>query len=806
MEDTIHADALAQALERHGQGIDVLSLDCFDTLLWRTTPEPTDVFCELAPPVTRHTRMVAEKTARERRLVTDACGEVELGDIYRCALPGADEGEIERRVAAEIEAEHRHCVAFRPAVALIRAARERGLRVVVVSDTYLNTDQLRELLCAKIGSETVAMIERIFCSSAFGVSKSRGLFGRVLSALGVPPQRVLHVGDNAKADVVPARELGMRPLHLQQGDEALAEQWRLELAALLTADDRLRASGVPMLPHRPLLAEKTRAVGGDGERLGYATLGPLMYGFARWVREQRDALAAGGRRVKVCFLMRDGHLPLRAYQVIAPDDANAFALEISRFVAYAATLREPADALAYLGLMSDSVRLDALARQLLFTPQETAALVARSKGRRDPVHRLAKDVLRPANFAKVRARSAEVRERLFRYLRATIDPQPGEVLLLVDIGAAGTVQNRVQDTIAEAFGVQLEGRYLLLRDVPRATDGKRGFLGPDRFDGRLLESLYNAIAVVEQLCTVAQGSVVGYDDHGVPQRNSAEFSPQQVAERDRVQSACLRFVADAQSAARSEAGHSTRAQWHGAVAALVRLLLLPMRGEADFFRRFVHDMNLGLKETVPMVDPVAAGQDLRRIGPVYAVSSPRVFVAAELRSHGLELMLQQLLQRRFEIDLRPHDFRRDAVALPVMVMRGQQAGLVSIEALPTHDGYLAASIPIGLLEYTVGVLFGRLFQWLQIESVRVVAAKRQLLAAYREQEVELLEQAVLEGCRWEAPGLLRCVDEQSFVYFAPPAAPVQEAHVLRVVFRPLAARGGSSTTSAPVAAGAAVDG
>ncbi len=799
MEDTIHADLLDLTLERLGGEVDVLSLDCFDTLLWRTTPEPTDVFCELAPPITRHTRMVAEKTARERRLVAEACGEVDLRDIYRLALPEADETRIEDCVACELAAEHRHCVAFPPAIALIHAARARGVRVVIVSDTYLTTEQLADLLSAKAGADTVAMIDRIFCSSAFGVSKSEGLFKHVIEALGVPPQRILHVGDNPKADLVPAREVGIRPLQLLQGDAALTEQWRLELAALVTTDTKLRVSDVPMLPHRPLLAEKARAPDGDGERLGYATLGPLMYGFARWIREERDALAASGRRVKICFLMRDGHLPLLAYRAIAPDDVHAHALEVSRFVAFATTMRAPEDVHAYLGLMWDTPQLDALARQLLFTAAESSALVAKSSGRVNPVHCLAKEVLRPANFAKIQSRSSRERERLLAYLRHLLDPQPADVLMLVDIGGAGTVQNRISDIVADAFGVQVEGRYLLLRDVPRAADRKRGFIGPDRFDGRLLESIYNTIAVIEQLCTVDQGSVIGYDEAGAPQRKAGEISPRQAAERERVQDACLRFVADAQSAARSDAGRSARAEWHGAVAATVRLLLLPMQREAEFFRRFVHDVNLGLKETVPMVDSVAAGEDLKRIGPVYTVSSPRVFIAAELRSHGFELMMQQLVQRRFEIDLRPQDLRREVMVLPVMVMRGEQAGIVSVEALPTHDGYFAASIPIGCLEYSVGVLFGRLFQWLQIESARVVPVKRQLLAAYREQEVELLEQAVLDGCRWEAPGVLRCGEEQSFVYFAPPALRVHDAHTLRVVFRPVVWRESAETTAAPAA-------
>jgi FMN phosphatase YigB (HAD superfamily) len=790
MADTVFADQLAQALDGLESQVDVLSLDCFDTLIWRATPEPPDVFCEIDAPVTRMSRMVAEQTARERRLVQDGLGEVTLDDIYRCALPSAADAEIAARVAAELALEHRHCLPFAPAVALIRRSKALGKRVIVVSDTYLSTEQLSGLLAAKLGPDLHAMIDRVYCSSAFGVSKGHGLFDKVLADLKLPAARVLHVGDNPRADVDGAVQAGIRPLLLLQGDRALLEQWRLELAALLSVDTRLRDRAVPLLPHRPLLAEHLRAQAGPAERLGYGSIGPIMDGFARWVREEARAIEARGSRVMLCFLMRDGHLPLQAYRAIAgAGDPPAHAIELSRYAAFAASFESQADVDAYLGMMSDTARLDALARQLMFTPTEAEALLPR-RGRTMPVHQFADRVRRPANLRKVIERSAQARQRLFTYLERQLAPQPGQTLLLVDVGAAGTVQNRVQSILAARFGVEVEGRYLLLRDVPRATDRKRGFFGPDRLDGRLLESLYNYIAVIEQVCTVEQGSVVDYSDDGEPRRKAATFPPQQVEQRRRVQRACLRFIDDrAGCTMSSESSGSATAGWHGALAAVGRLLFLPQPDEVAFFECFAHDMNLGIKDTVPMIDRQAAREDLRRIGPLYCKSSTRVFTTAELRSGGLDLALLQLSRRRLDLDIRPQDFQTATSMLPVMVARGQHASVVEVEALPTHEGFLAASIPVGHCDYAVGVLFGQQYEWLQLESARVVAVHKQFESAYREQEIDLTAQALLEGCSRHAGGLLQFAAREGFVYFAPPtdAAPGSNC-VLRVVFRPLAVR------------------
>ncbi len=411
MADTVFANQLAQALDGLESQVDVLSLDCFDTLIWRATPEPPDVFCEIDAPVTRMSRMVAEQTARERRLVQDGLGEVTLDEIYRCALPSADDAEIAARVAAELALEHRHCLPFAPAVALIRRAKALGKRVIVVSDTYLRTDQLSELLAAKLGPELRAMIDRVYCSSAFGVSKGHGLFDKVLADLKLPAARVLHVGDNPRADVDGAEQAGIRPLLLLQGDRALLEQWRLELAALLSVDTRLRDRAVPLLPHRPLLAERLRTQPGAAERLGYGSIGPLMDGFARWVLDEARAIEARGSPVKLCFLMRDGHLPLQAYQAIAGAAIRPpHAIELSRFAAFAASFETQADVDAYLGMMSDTVRLDALARQLMFTSIEAEALLPR-RGRAMPVYQFAD---------RVRARPICARSSTARRRRASV--------------------------------------------------------------------------------------------------------------------------------------------------------------------------------------------------------------------------------------------------------------------------------------------------------------------------------------------------------------------------------------------------
>ncbi len=790
MAKTIYADDMANALDYCDAPIEVLSLDCFDTLIWRTTPKPNDVFCELAPPLRRLSRMVAEHTARLQKRVTDDLGEITLDDIYRRALPHADAAERQSRIAAELELEHRHCVAFPPGIELIRRAKKRGLKIIVVSDTYLHEQELRDLLAAKLGRPVLDLIDVVFSSCDHGCSKSNGLFQTMLERMRVAPDRILHLGDNPAADVLHAEIAGLRALHLEQGDHWLNEQWRLEAAALLMWDDRLRNERPPLLPHRPQLAQHARALSDPPQRLGYSTLGPLMYGFGRWVLNEARALSENGKhRVKVCFLMRDGHLPKQAYEALrGAGDPKAYAIEISRFTAYAATFAEPDDITSYLSLMLHGGRLEALAHQLQFTPEEIEAIDRAAPLEGNPAHRLWKEVQKPVHMKRIVERSAKARALLFNYLRKQIDLQRDDVLLMVDVGAAGTVQNRIQPHIEAHFNVRVEGRYMLLRDVPRAGESKKGFFGPDRYDGRLIDSIYTYMAVIEQMCTVAQGSVIGYTPEGGPIRKDADFMPEQIEQRLKVQQACVRFVREARDAARTPAGQTDDAADIGARAAFVRMIYLPTREEAGFFESFAHDVNLGVKDTVRLADMTTAGEDLRRLGPIYVNSNPRINSPAELRWHSLDLALGLFARRRFDIELRPTDFRIGEAKLPVMVMRDQQSHVAQIDLQPTHDGYLSALIPIGRCEYSVGVLFGQLYQWVQIESVRAVKVDQQMRTQFRDDEIDLTHMAVHEGTLDVGGGLLHLESQHAFSYYGTPQEPTQENWCLRVVFRPLVIR------------------
>lgn len=89
------------------------------------------------------------------------------------------------------------------AQACARAVSERGMRVAVVSNW---DDRLRGTLDA-LG--VLRWIDAAIISAEVGVEKPHpGIFHRACERLAVPPERALHVGDDAGDDVRGAREAG----------------------------------------------------------------------------------------------------------------------------------------------------------------------------------------------------------------------------------------------------------------------------------------------------------------------------------------------------------------------------------------------------------------------------------------------------------------------------------------------------------------------------------------------------------------------------------------------------------------------
>jgi FMN phosphatase YigB (HAD superfamily) len=614
--------------------IRVLSLDVFDTLLFRKLHEPVDAFPliairlrergALAEGVTAELfaklRRAAEERARERVREEGRGVEVTLDQIHQ-ALPAslfardlsaADLGEIECEVEREL------LVPDLDVLALVREARDSGRTVIVVSDTYFSERQLR-LFMAR-GPLDPAQVDRVFPSSRYGTGKASGLFSVVLEELGCRPEEVLHIGDNHFSDVVAPGRLGIQTMYFERRPPALERA---------LAREALQVSAPLRPPHgdhglSALRAKVSHRVEGtrqpEGLRpfwdFGAAVLGPPFAGFAEWVHEQ--ARRAGCS--KALCLMREGQLLASLINSSPPADGGVTAepLWLSRQVCARAMITNGTrEELEQLWMRRRLPTLREYATALGLSLDDLPAFADQAERRMDDAgfgHEVADVIVGDAALrSRVVATSRELRRRILRYVDQ-LRP-PGEPrLLLVDLGWGATIQATLEQLLRQA-GADYDtlGLYLVTSEpaAERLLEGveSHGFLATAGLPVRAAEAVMRSPEVLEQICMPDHGSQIDLTEDLRPVLAEAdEFSFQSV-QRAAVQQGIAAFAREWRRY-RERVPGALPPLWDGArdrlLAMVARAVAAPTADEAALFGGWMHDENFGSDRVESVVASPAA--------------------------------------------------------------------------------------------------------------------------------------------------------------------------------------------------------
>ena len=601
-------------------GASVLSIDVFDTLLWRAVPEPVDAFRligqaqdaagHLTMPAEGFAALRADAEAAARRRGLRECGssEVSLEEVYAELPPGAV-GACLPEALAEVEVEVEISLTFPDlAVAgLARSlARDHGVRIVLVSNTYFSSTQLRRLLrhdsLAELGAEAV------FTSSEHRVHKGSGLYDVVLSTLGARGKDVVHLGDDAAADVAAAQRAGLHAVLLPRRPAPLPEVLAKEGVTGGDPVSRRRAplsggahdGGLTAIRAKALRRDDAPA-GNGRERIcwetGAGVLGPVFTGFAEWVRDRSAA-----RADEVFCLMREGAFLARLLDAtVGPRVAT---LWTSRYVcAQAAVVEVSAPELETFLSRRRVPTVAAAAAGLGLHPAQLGAVGVHSDGRLDDpqLRRGFLDVLtREGELrALVAEHCARVRRRLVRHVVEVAGRDEGD-LLLVDVGWGASIQALLDRALrAENIGLQTRGLYLMTNDAAtgRVLSGvaAEGYLGNLGAPEPLVRWVTRSPEVLEQVCMPSLGSLRGFDDEGAPVTAPDVVPGAQQVERRAVQDGILAFQ-DEWRRYRPVlgAGQSVlREQRAMLQTILLRFVVDPTVDEAEVLGRWEHDENQG---------------------------------------------------------------------------------------------------------------------------------------------------------------------------------------------------------------------
>ena len=507
------------------EGVDLVSFDLFDTLVSRPARRPDAVLklvehriaTEEGCPIPLFTeRRAAENRVRARK---QHQGDVNLSEIYaELAAAGTIPGDVVARAHALEKRIDLGALLPRPEViAILRAAHERGKRIVLMTDTYYEEADIRGILRA-IG--IADLFAALYVSNAVGARKDRGdLWRLVEEAEAVPRARWLHVGDNEHSDIQAACDRRISYLHvahpakiLAQGgfvrDEGdLARTWAADLVvgqAMLTLGRNpfLDRAGPPYLTL------------GSARDVGSVVFGPLMLLFMSWLIRY-EAL---GRVERLYFLAREGDFLVKVYRLIRERYGLRHLPEgryfhVSRQVAIGAALGTGfrPDLVTGAGRYVGSIQ-SLLWNRAGFTAPAHLGLDSRDvwlPADAPVVERVMTD-LEP----EIMAHGANLNARFRAYARQE-GLDAGGLHAVVDVGYSATIQKMMQ----LALGQPLIGLYMTTFDAAQMVqrDGGAAFscfrAGAENPETSSLPVLAYGLAV-EAFLTAPHGQVVDYESTG----------------------------------------------------------------------------------------------------------------------------------------------------------------------------------------------------------------------------------------------------------------------------------------------------
>lgn len=701
------------ALERRTQIVSAWSFDVFDTFLLRACTTPDGVFertyelsgisracLHVSVSFIQH-RIQAESRARRTAKEKRGGSEVHIEEIYSFfpfSLFGLARRDLNDLVESEFAAELELCRANPDMLRQYVDMKRAGHRVGFISDTYWNSSQLSRLLRACHPGLTW---DFLYASCDHSSSKSETLFATYLANEGIDASASFHVGDNDKADIKGAKRHGIRPRYYPQAAAQLASKFQRESALF-----ELLCMGAPSrLDHgartlRRMVAARS-AARSPAFHLGLTVLGPVMVAFDAVVARRCEEVAGPGRTVALGFLGRDGFLSHRIWQDLHGETAAY--IQINRRVSLIAS----ADTMQPLvDLLGKILKIDAptFRDMMKIMPPNVAAFFAGFPDGIASGEELAEALPGLMDASEIVELAAGLRARLLAYLRHTI---PGfdhcTDLVLADLGYSGSVQKALRRIFdIEGIKIRLHGAYLISLDDAfddiAEQDSATGFISDLVVTPHVKRMLIRNVALLEQICCSADGSVRDYDGGRVLR----EINPRpqsQIALAAEIQAGALAFADSAEAVALDlclapYAAAETAARW--CTATLARLLLLPDEDELALLSGLKHDVNLGTHALAPMLD----GDFIRRQISARGLSAACTSTAPPMWLAGSFARLSPAhayLYALFGANRLPADVFEESPSGPVQVGLFRAGGEATLETVTVHRtglGELRVRIPV----------------------------------------------------------------------------------------------------------------
>lgn len=475
-----------------------VSFDFFDTLFFRPLSHSEDAFDILGHrfgmPDFRERRRTAQAVAFQH-MHSQGRSEITLEDIYTCFSPAdVPNDELMR---AEYELELKLIEPNPELFPLFSALLSTGKPVVITSDMYLPVEFFVEAL----RPHNMAHIPLFISADCNATKRDRGeLFDIIADRLGLPPQNILHIGDNPLADVNRARERGFQTFHYRM-DRELPVSSAHSIATSI-------AQGMLLTCARHI-SPKSYA------ELGFIYGGPANIGFLKWITDQVKIDDID----HVLFVSRDGYSLVRIAQTETGIGLPEYCYFLGSRIAFTLAAINSQNFTQFIPFLlsgSEGLAPYELLERIGVQPPTPSVMSDLGLGGDQRISVAMHELLAKFLFSyrweiiKVCQRN---RRSLFRYLMQ-LGIKTGSRVALVDVGWSGSTQEAFELAVRPMMELQVYGYYFCLANTPErfrrdTLQHMKAMVNQATTSTQTIDSIYDNRLAIELFFSAPHDSVIG---------------------------------------------------------------------------------------------------------------------------------------------------------------------------------------------------------------------------------------------------------------------------------------------------------
>lgn len=286
--------ALQQAIDVHP----VITFDVYDTLVCRVIYKDRDLWqlVDREYQKRNHVKPIGfykkRETADHKARKTYPYREVTLDEIYEVFADLYGQELADACKALEIELEINLTFPNDEVIEAYQYALQQGKKVYIISDMYLTDTIIGQVL----EHNKITGYDKLFVSCIYRKTKHEGgaLFSAVLEEIQADAKNVLHIGNDAKADIQQSKAVGLDAYLIKPPSR---KSYVNESKAKSDLDYSLLYGFIKK--HNSPQTPDSLAY-----RLGFDVFGPIVKGFMEWIKVHKDNYNLDA----ILFLARDGYV------------------------------------------------------------------------------------------------------------------------------------------------------------------------------------------------------------------------------------------------------------------------------------------------------------------------------------------------------------------------------------------------------------------------------------------------------------------------------------------------------------------